>query len=301
MREGKSDGVIRAAGAIVWRPGHNGPDIALVHRPRYGDWSFPKGKCVQGEHPLATVIREVAEETGLRVVLGRPLSSSRYETGGRSKRVRYWAARLSGSVGGVPGHEVDEVRWFPAEEACRRLSYERDIVLLEEFLAEPLRTTPLILLRHAVAGHKPKTGPDRLSRPLDAHGAADAMALAGLLASYGRCRVLSSAAERCAATIRPYAAAVGVPVEIEQALTVMPGHPPSDHLPGVALVTKIAAAEVAAAICGHRENLSILVDAAFVALGADPPGERPLRKGAFWVLHAAAGRLIAAERHEVRE
>src|ERR1022692_5132358 len=87
---GDSD-LIRAAGAVVWRPGQAGPDIALVHRPRYDDWSFPKGKCERDEHVLTAALREVVEETGLRVILGRPLRPSVYRTGAGTKRVSYWA------------------------------------------------------------------------------------------------------------------------------------------------------------------------------------------------------------------
>ena len=135
MPSGRDDDVVRAAGAIVWRPGARGPDVALVHRPRYDDWSYPKGKCERGEHVLLGAVREVEEETGLRIVLGRPLRPLVYRAGGRPKRVSYWVARSTGSVGFVPGSEVDEVAWLPASAARERLSYRRDVQLLDEFLA----------------------------------------------------------------------------------------------------------------------------------------------------------------------
>ena len=230
--------LIQAAGAVVWRPGQAGPDIALVHRPRYDDWSFPKGKCERGEHLLATAVREVREETGLRVVLGRRLTSSVYQSAGGVKRVSYWAARCAGSEGFAPSHEVDEVQWLPAAQARARLSYDRDMAVLDEFGAAPASTVPLVLLRHAAAGRKSDRASDRavageraraadLARPLDGRGLAEAGLLAGLLASYGTCQVVSSAAERCLATVRPYAAAAGVPVQVDPALTVT-GEPAAD-------------------------------------------------------------------------
>ncbi|HVB46311.1 MAG TPA: NUDIX hydrolase [Streptosporangiaceae bacterium] len=251
MPESRDDGVIRAAGALVWRPGAAGPEIALIHRPRYDDWSYPKGKCERGEHVLATAIREVTEETGLRVILGRPLTPSVYRVGGRVKRVSYWAARYLESVGFVPGHEVDQVTWLPAAQARERLSYQRDVDLLDEFLSGPAKSVPFILTRHVSAGRKRAAGPDDLARPLDPRGVADAKLLAGLLTSYGSCRVISSAAERCVATVRPYAAAVGVPVEIEPAFTVTPAARPEVDLAEAGSRRKAKAAKMAKPAAGR--------------------------------------------------
>ncbi len=225
MPDGKDDGVIRAAGAVVWRPGPRGPQVALVHRPRYDDWSYPKGKCRRSEHVLAAAIREVSEETGLGIVLGRPLAPSEYEVGGRPKLVSYWAARCAQETVFVPNDEVDEVTWLQPDQARGRLTYPRDVTLLDELQSRPVRTAPLIVLRHASAGRKAagaRPASSDLARPLDERGSADAATLAGLLASYGQCRVLSSAAERCLATVRPYAAAAGVAIEVEPAFTVTP-------------------------------------------------------------------------------
>src|SRR5262249_39824307 len=87
-------GIIRAAGALPWRPGGQGPEVAVIHRPRYDDWSFPKGKSLPGEHVLITAVREVAEETGVEIVLGRRLSTAHYYVSdGKPKQVGYWAAR----------------------------------------------------------------------------------------------------------------------------------------------------------------------------------------------------------------
>jgi 8-oxo-dGTP pyrophosphatase MutT (NUDIX family) len=314
-RAGSHGKTIQAAGAVVWRPGPSGPEVVLVHRPRYGDWSFPKGKRHRDEHVLRTVTREVAEETGLRIVLGRPLSTSRYLAEGRPKQVRYWAARSAGSAGFTPGPEVDRLAWVPADEAADVLTYPRDVVLLKEFTAAPVRTAPLILLRHAAAGRKGSSGADDLARPLDARGSADAQRLAGLLASYGPCRVLSSAAERCVATVRPYAEAIGVPVETERALTVGADQSPAGGSPGSStnsippvaaaqarvLITELVRSETPAVLCAHRENLPTLAAAACAAFGAPGLDGEPLRKGGFWVLHAAGGRLLGTERHDCRD
>jgi 8-oxo-(d)GTP phosphatase len=302
MRDGHDNGVIHAAGALVWRPGTLGPELALVHRPQYDDWSYPKGKCHREEHVLTAAIREVTEETGLRVILGRPLTPSDYEVGGRPKQVSYWAARPAESLGFTPNSEVDQVTWLPADKARERLSYQRDVALVDELRSRPLSTSPFILVRHASAGRKSAGRVSDLARPLDPRGAADAELLAGLLASYGPCRVISSGAERCLGTVRPYAAAMGVPVEVEPAFTL----PADDGLAGAEIrnagasrAAALAAAGGPTLICGHRENLPSLIDAAFGELGADPPAApRPLAKAAFWVLHSAGGVLVSAERHD---
>jgi len=308
MADAPGAGEIHAAGMVLWRPSSGGREVALVHRPRYDDWSFPKGKLAHGEHPLLAAVREVAEETGRRATLGRPLSTARYEDrAGRPKRVDYWAGRP------VPGgqdsfranHEVDTVDWLPVPAARGRLSYPHDALILDDFAAGPAETEPLILLRHASAGAKETWPGDDLDRPLDARGAAASDELALLLSCYGSGRVITSAAERCVATVRPYAALTGAKLEIEPALAV--GYPDSKLGPGdeaeeaASLVARVIADGLPALVCAHRENLARLLTAACAALGADPPQGHPLLKGGFWVLHVADGRLAATEQHSVAE
>jgi 8-oxo-dGTP diphosphatase len=113
---------VLAAGGVVVHDGH----VAVVHRPKYDDWTLPKGKLDPGEGFEEAALREVEEETGLRCRLGRELSSTRYrDSKDRAKLVRYWEMRpLSGEF--VPTHEVDELRWLTPQEARGLLSYERD-------------------------------------------------------------------------------------------------------------------------------------------------------------------------------
>jgi 8-oxo-dGTP diphosphatase len=111
----------------VCRPGADREvEVLLVHRPKYDDWSLPKGKCTEGEDDLACALREVEEETGLRCEPGAELASSSYhDSRGRPKTVRYWAMEpRSGSF--TPHTEVDEARWLPRSEAAAVLSYARD-------------------------------------------------------------------------------------------------------------------------------------------------------------------------------
>jgi 8-oxo-(d)GTP phosphatase len=163
-------GEIRAAGAVLWRARAGGIETALVHRPRYDDWSFPKGKSLPGEHVLLTAVREVEEETGVRAALGRRLPSQCYPVEGPPKRVEYWAARPVSAERFAPGDEVDGLAWLPLPAARERLSYPRDVSVLDVFTTGPADTAPVILVRHAAAisrkawrsaGHA-----DDLARPL---------------------------------------------------------------------------------------------------------------------------------------
>ena len=113
---------VQAAGGVVLRDGR----VAVVHRPRYDDWSLPKGKLDPGESFEDAALREVEEETGLRCRLVRELPAVAYEVRGRPKLVRYWAMEVVGETPFVPGDEVDEVRWLEPPEALALLSYDRD-------------------------------------------------------------------------------------------------------------------------------------------------------------------------------
>jgi 8-oxo-dGTP diphosphatase len=312
---------IRAAGALLWRPAEQGPEVALVHRPRYDDWSFPKGKSLPGEHVLITAVREVREETGVQIALGRRLSTAHYLSNGRPKQVEYWVARPAAADG--PGHpsdpaepapfapneEVDRLTWLPLTAAGDRLSYPHDKEVLSEFASAPAATTPLILARHTSARNKQawqNAGhADDLTRPLTPLGHVQAKLLAQILACFGRARVISSSAERCLATVEPYAALTGGVAEPVPALAPPPDDQdlaeagPAEAAAVRDLVTSLVTAGEPAVICAHRENLPAMLRWACESLGAPVPAGPPLRKGAFWALQLAEGGLVSAEQHNL--
>jgi 8-oxo-(d)GTP phosphatase len=311
---------VNAAGAVLWRPGRDGVEVALVHRPRYDDWSFPKGKQTAGEHLLVTAVREVAEETGMRPALGRRLATTRYTAQGRPKRVDYWAARpapggiatevgAAGPTGGfVPNAEVDRLEWLPLATARNWLSYDHDRPVLDGFAAAPPATAPLILLRHAYAVSKQEWGSaghaEDLSRPLSPEGEKQADDLAEILRCFPPARVISSRAERCVATVCPYAELTGAEVETAPALTVDGTSARADGWTATDTARE-QARQIAAAsgrgqpvvVCGHRQTLPSMLTWACELLGAPEPVGRDLAKGAFLVLHVARDRLVSAEQH----
>ncbi len=293
---------VLAAGTVAWRAARDSPgsepspdavEVLLVHRPRYDDWSFPKGKRDPGEHLLATAVRETAEESGVQVRLGSPLPQQQYVTSPDvAKQVFYWSARSldeDAARGFQPNREVDDVTWLRLPEARERLSYVRDREMLEAFAVTPYRAEPLIVLRHAQALPRGSwTGPDR-ERGLSAEGEKEAGYLVPLLRAYGVRRVLSSDATRCTATVEPYAAASGLQVEVdhrlsEEGLQKLGENRPAERADGV------LRGDEPMVVCTHRPVLPVL----FAALGLHDPRLAP---GAFVVVHREDGRVRATEQH----
>jgi 8-oxo-dGTP pyrophosphatase MutT (NUDIX family)/phosphohistidine phosphatase SixA len=298
MADGKSgSNLIKAAGGVAWRPGPDGrPQILLVHRKRYDDWSLPKGKTEPGELLPVAAVREVLEEGGARLALGRRLVSVRYQVGGRPKRVHYWAARVASlDERAVPNSEVDEIAWVDAARAVEHVSYRHDHGVLADFTRLPAQTVPLILLRHAKAVQKSAWKHADHRRPLDDAGRADAKALAELLDCFapavGSARhpaLITSPAARCVETLRPFAELSGAPLREEPSLYLHHQPPMTDAADSSRSLAALAAAVLAAGepaiICAHRENLPHLQTAVLAALGIVLPAS-----------DAAPGSALASE------
>src|SRR5207249_1211256 len=155
--------------AVLWRPGSSGVELALVHRPKYDDWSFPKGKLDAGETMPFAAVREIAEETGQTARLGPLLGDVRYSVPEGGKLVRYWAAE---ALGGdfTPGSETDELRWMDASKAAELLSYPHDVDILERFAQVGPPFSVVVLVRHAKAGSRSQWDGDDAQRPLSGSG-----------------------------------------------------------------------------------------------------------------------------------
>ena len=209
---------IFAAGAVLWREVEGKLLVAVIHRARYDDWSFPKGKQDPGECLPETAVREIREETGLKIKLGVRLKVVRYFVGDNiPKEVHYWAARVSDSALAKskfePSEEVAEVTWKTPEDARRVLTYEFDQQILDEvmelYVSKSLRTKPVIVVRHAKAtprsDWKGGKGLDDGHRPLLPAGSLQANALIPLLGAFAPQRLVTSPWVRCKTTLAPYA------------------------------------------------------------------------------------------------
>ena len=204
--------MIQAAGAVLWRPAPDGIEIAVVHRPKYDDWSLPKGKLDAGEHALMAAVRETTEETGLSVVAGRRSVQTSYPIPEGTKRVDYWLMR---AIGGdfEPNDEVDELRWLSAADAEALVSHAQDRTVLSDLCRTDVPRAPtLLLVRHAHAGSRANwDGPDDL-RPLDERGWAQARRLAEVLPVFRPTAVLSAERVRCRQTVVPLAERLGLEI-----------------------------------------------------------------------------------------
>ncbi|MXG89871.1 NUDIX hydrolase [Nocardioides flavescens] len=291
---------IVAAGAVVLGPGRT---VLLVHRPKYDDWSFPKGKQERGEHVTATAVREVEEETGVRIRLGLPLPSQRYRVRDGDKVAHYWIGRaVSGDVAAYePNVEVDEVAWVPADKARRLLTHPRDAELLDTAIDRRRKTRALVVVRHSQARSRKAWRHDDRERPLLATGRAQAERLVPVLAAYDVTRVVTSTSTRCCETVAPYVAAGAAPGRaVEEQRVAVLSEEDAGRRRVRTLVREVVddaaarpASAGAVALCSHRPVLPWV----FEALGLDDPALAP---GEMVVVHLRGGEVRAVERHRVR-
>jgi len=286
---------VQAAGGVLWRRVEGEVRVAVVHRPRYDDWSLPKGKLEPGELHVVGAVREMAEETGFAAHAGRTLGQSDYRVLDRGrdapKTVRWWAMRaVDGEF--VPAAEVDALLWLDVPSALRRVTAGRDSAPLLAFAAHPPETTTVLLVRHGSAGQREAWHGEDDERPLDARGRAEALAAATVLPAYGPTRVLSAPVQRCVETVRPLAERLGVPVEVDPALSEeLHAQDPSAVVGRLRALSGELHAVVA---CSQGDAIPDAVAALADADDIDP-GRVTARKGSMWALTFSHGRLVDAD------
>lgn len=284
---------VHAAGAVLWREESGRTQVALVHRPRYDDWSLPKGKVDPGEaHPM-TAVREIGEETGFRCRLGRRLAVVSYPVDGAVKRVVYWAAG-AGEGEFIPNEEADQLLWLPPKEAMKRVHYHLDRKVLRRFAKAPADTQTTIIVRHGRAGSRSKYKGEDCTRPLDKLGRAQAESLVGQLLAFGATELHAAPRVRCLQTLEPLAQEIGAGIDVEAALTEEAYT--ADKAAGRARVLEIASgpAGVTPVICTQGKVIPDLIGWWCERDGIRPDKSRN-RKGSTWVLSSAGGRLVAAD------
>jgi 8-oxo-dGTP diphosphatase len=287
---------VYAAGAVLWRtagadPAGSALEVAVIHRPRYGDWSLPKGKVDPGETAPVAAVREIFEETGHRAILGRRLNMVGYPIDQGVKKVQYWAAR---SIGGefTPGDEVDELVWLPISDAMKRLDYTQDRKTLRRFGKRPANTHTVLVVRHGTAGRKSRFSGDDSKRPLDKRGRAQARALVPQLLAFGASDVYAADRLRCHQTVEPLAGELGVSIHNEPTLTeesYAKNPKRARHR-----MLSIAEEEGTPVICSQGKVIPDLISWWCQRDGVRPDKSRN-HKGSTWVLSLSEGRLVGAD------
>lgn len=300
--------VIRAAGVVLTRGVGKDLEVAVIHRRRRRDWSLPKGKFEPGENAIEAAVRETLEETGYTPFLDVPLPTQHYQVDGTPKTVEYWRASVrTGEF--IDNKEVDRLRWLRPAAAAEAMTYPRDSALIHLATRTP-PTIPFVLIRHTSAEKRvdwaQRTGLDRSDpgRGLLERGEWEARRLIPMLKAFGVRHLHSSTAERCLATLRPAAAALGVGIRLEPAISedefaVDPG-------PGLARTLEMVNQPWPSALCSHRPVIPHQLDALRAAAGG-PKFLHRVAPGTFFVFHRTwvnrptdeTVRIVAAEQHDL--
>lgn len=286
MSEIKPAAKVLAAGGVVYRTHKKSTEFLVAYRPRYDDWSIPKGKLDPDETFPECAEREVREETGFSVDIGPFLGGTLYETTNQnSKLVRYWLmAKKGGSFNA--NEEVSEVVWLPKKKALKKLTYTRDRHLVEvasRHIKDPTAGT-IYLVRHAHAGVRGKWDGNDVKRPLSLRGYKQASAIENWLARVPVSRVASSKLKRCRQTVGGFADEVGLLLEREVELTEGSS---GDDL--ARFISTMAGEQ--AVVCSHGDVIGSYIG----QLVAESVIEGPLewRKGSIWMLQTRNGVAVS--------
>jgi 8-oxo-dGTP diphosphatase len=304
---------VYAAGGVVWRVVEGKLRVLLISRTRYRDWTLPKGKVDPGETLAETAVREIREETGIRVSLGVPVGVSRYVMPtGRQKIVHYWATEATDAAVRAstfaPNKEVTAVEWMSVKKARERLSYPVDLEILDEFAAlvdrGVLRTFPVIALRHGKAKSRDDWDGTDADRPLTSRGRRQANAIVGPLLAFGVRRIWSSPAERCLRTVTPLSAALGR--RIDRSALISQDAWEEGLSDARQVVRDRVRVRKAVVICSHGPVLPDIMSELACATGTAPGSylgsSSALDTGAFSVAHLSVDNpgtgIVAIETHE---
>ncbi|MFC2640113.1 MAG: NUDIX domain-containing protein [Propionibacterium acidifaciens] len=288
--------VVRAAGAVVLRTRGGRTQVLIEHVPRYGTWGLPKGHQEKDEPLPVTAMREVGEETGVRVRLTRPLPPLDYMVDGDHKRVDWWLGVAEDGTAGPRDDEADEVLWATVGEADALLAHDDERALLARAveLHEQGPTGVLVLTRHAKASPRKAWKGDDWLRPLAPRGERQGARLPALFTAYGVNRIITSTSTRCAQTVEPYAEAAGLVPELVALLSEEMADGNDEQVAAfMAELRRAAGADpgMRPVVCGHRPVLPAMQAGLDVERASMHPGQS-------LVLHVGAdGRVLDVESH----
>ena len=285
---------IEGAGAVLWQSVEDGDvTIAIIHRPRYDDWSLPKGGVDPGESHIQAAFREVLEETGVKAIFGPEIGTVDYEVNGVTKEVRYWLAEADQFNAATPNpEEVDAVEWLSISAAIEKLSNSDDREIVRMAGEFGFGSTPLVLLRHTKALKRDLWDGDDGDRPLEHVGQIQAAKIPAIYAPYAIEKIYSSDAIRCVQTIEAMAAEYGITPIYSSEISEFGFEKDSEKALDYALSVMLS--NKPSVMCSHNPVLPKLVKKLigkknFKRLSAE------LKPGDSFVLHHRDGEVIAVD------
>ena len=302
--------IVYAAGVVCWRPTKTSFEVAVVYREKYDDWTFPKGKVDPGELLPETAVREVEEEAGIRVRLGRKLAVLSYKIGaGNTKEVHYWVSKVKDSAIAKskfkPNKEIAKVEWVEASKALNLLTYSHDQDLLKQTIQwsenSELETRGLVILRHTTATPRNEWVGEEAKRPLLPEGKKQAKRLVTLIDAYGPKRLVTSPWTRCQQTVAPYSKKTQRTLIERSQLTELSNQRGPRKTKNV--IEDTFGQNKNALICSHRPALPTIIETfakhATKQVSASLAEEHTLAPGEFLVLRVSMAqkpKVIAYER-----
>ena len=286
--------IIIAAGAVVWRRNESKEvEVALIHRPKYDDWSFPKGKADIGESVIACAYREVLEESNLETQFGPYIGEVEYMTIDGAKKVFFWSAKVIKDYSFTPNSEVDKLEWHSIKSANKWLSLESDKQILKKFTKLTLDSQPFILLRHAKAITRDEWQGDDDDRPLDSLGTFQADRLIPIYSVYKIDQVHTSDALRCFDTVNQFARRLEINLEVSGKLSESTYKKDKDK--AIEYCKDLLKGDKSILICSHNPILPKLLTKLTKKTEVET-NEEKLLPAQSWVIHRLGKEIIQVDR-----
>jgi len=286
--------MIRAAGALLWRETTERTiEIALIHRPKYDDWSLPKGKIEEGETALQCAYRELIEETGITASFTRQLGTVEYEESGQRKRVIFWAAQCALDASQfIANEEVDQLEWLSPELALSKATHESDQEMIENFLSQSPRTDTLIILRHTKALERGDWDEEDSQRTLDELGFDQAQLLIKHLQPFAIEEIYTSDFTRCVQTVTPLAHSRGLSITQVPSLNEYTFN--EDPLRAVSFANALKQDEKNILICSHNPVIPTMLRG-ILNTKLKNKDLIKLEPGDAWIVHRVQGEIVGLD------